>query len=195
MKQRCGWSLGDPLYLAYHDEEWGVAVHDDRKLFEFLVLEGAQAGLSWITILRRRAHYREAFDAFDPVKVASYSEDKMAMLRQDAGIIRNKLKIRSAVKNAQAFLKVQAEFGSFDRYIWQFVHGQPIMNHFATLADVPAQTAESQAMSKDLKKRGFTFVGPVICYAYMQAVGMVNDHVVSCFRHQEIIDANNVTAL
>lgn len=186
MIHRCEWAGDDPLYVAYHDEEWGVPQHDDRVLFEFLILEGAQAGLSWSTILRKREHYRAAFDAFDPVKVAHYDDAKMAELLANPGIVRNRLKVRSAVKNAQAFLKVQAEFGSFDACIWRFTGGQPIINRWGTLADIPAETVESQAMSKDLKKRGFNFVGPTICYAFMQACGIVNDHTLRCFRHAEI---------
>ena len=186
MKTRCGWAGADPLYVAYHDEEWGVPVHDDQTLFEFLILEGAQAGLSWSTILNKRENYRRAFDNFDPKKVAAYDEAKVAELLSDPGIVRNKLKVRSAVANARAFLAVQEEFGRFDAYIWQFVGGQPKQNGWRTLAEIPAQTAESEAMSKDLKKRGFNFVGPTICYAFMQAVGMVNDHTVDCFRHQAL---------
>ena len=185
-KVRCLWSGSDPLYRQYHDEEWGVPVHDDRTLFEFLILEGAQAGLSWSTILNKRENYRRAFDNFDPKKVAAYDEAKVAELLSDPGIVRNKLKVRSAVANARAFLAVQEEFGRFDAYIWQFVGGQPKQNGWRTLAEIPAQTAESEAMSKDLKKRGFNFVGPTICYAFMQAVGMVNDHTVDCFRHQAL---------
>jgi len=186
MKTRCGWAGADPLYVAYHDEEWGVPVHDDQTLFEFLILEGAQAGLSWSTILNKRENYRRAFDNFDPKKVAAYDEAKVAELLSDPGIVRNKLKVRSAVANARAFLAVQEEFGRFDAYIWQFVGGQPKQNGWRTLAEIPAQTAESEAMSKDLRRRGFNFVGPTICYAFMQAVGMVNDHTVDCFRHQEL---------
>jgi len=176
----------DPLYIAYHDEEWGVPVHDDRLLFEFLVLEGAQAGLSWSTVLRKRDAYRHAFDRFDPRKVARYDKRKIAALMADAGIVRNRAKIESAVKNATAFLDVQAEFGSFDAYQWRFVDGRPIQNRRRAVGDIPAHTAESDAMSKDLKTRGFTFVGSTIIYAHMQAVGMVNDHVVDCFRHREV---------
>ena len=185
--KRCGWATGDELYLEYHDREWGVPVHDDRLLFEFLILEGAQAGLSWATILRKRENYRIAFDNFDYDKVARYSEGKIAELLQDKGIVRNKLKVRAAVVNAQAFLKIQEEYGSFDRYIWRFVNGTPIQNHWQSLAEIPATTAESDAMSRDLKKRGFKFVGSTICYAFMQAVGMVNDHLVDCFRHPEVV--------
>jgi DNA-3-methyladenine glycosylase I len=177
---RCGWSLGDPLYRAYHDTEWGVPVHDDQKLFEFLLLEGAQAGLSWITILRKRESYRAAFDGFDPLKVAAYGEDKIAALLLDPGIIRNRLKIRAAVTNAQAFLKVQGEFGSFERYIWQFVGGEPLINHWERMDQIPATSPQSDALSKDLVRRGFKFVGSTICYAHMQATGMVNDHVLGC---------------
>lgn len=183
---RCGWEGNDPLYVEYHDREWGVPVHDDRLIFEFLVLEGAQAGLSWITILRKRDAYRKAFDGFDPHKVARYDERKVKRLLADPGIVRNERKIRAAIENARRFLEVQREHGSFDRYIWQFVGGRPIRNRFRRLAEVPALTPESEAMSRDLRKRGFRFVGPTICYAHMQATGMVNDHLVSCFRHREV---------
>jgi len=183
---RCEWCGTDPDYVAYHDEEWGVPVHDDRKLFEMLCLEGAQAGLSWITILRKRENYRAAFDHFDAVKIARYSEAKLEKLMQNPGIVRNRLKIYGAVKNAKAFLAVQKEFGSFDTYIWQFVGGRPIVNARRSLKEVPAKTPESDAMSKALKKRGFTFVGSTICYAFMQATGMVNDHVVDCFRYKAV---------
>jgi DNA-3-methyladenine glycosylase I len=186
MKKRCAWSGTDARYVAYHDEEWGVPVHDDRLLFEFLVLEGAQAGLSWSTILRKRDAYRRAFDRFDPRKVARYDGRKVAALLADAGIVRNRAKVDSAVKNARVFLDVQTEFGSFDAYQWRFVDGRPIQNRRRTVGDVPARTPESDAMSKDLKSRGFSFVGSTIIYAHMQAVGMVNDHVVDCFRHREI---------
>jgi len=182
-KKRCAWSGTEPLYVAYHDEEWGVPVHDDARLFEFLVLEGAQAGLSWSTILRKRDAYRRAFDRFDPRKVARYDKRKIAALMADAGIVRNRAKIESAIKNAKAFLDVQEEFGSFDAYQWRFVDGRPIQSRRRTVADIPARTAQSDAMSKDLKSRGFSFVGSTIIYAHMQAVGMVNDHVVGCFRH------------
>jgi DNA-3-methyladenine glycosylase I len=185
MNQRCDWAKGE-LYEQYHDIEWGVPVHDDQTIFEFLVLEGAQAGLSWSTILNKRTHYRKVFSAFDPRKVARYDERKVAALLEDPGIVRNRLKVRAAVTNANAFLAVQKEFGTFDAYIWSFVGGKPIQNRWATLKDVPARTAESDAMSKDLQKRGFTFVGSTICYAHMQATGMVNDHLVSCFRHKEL---------
>lgn len=183
---RCGWAGDDPLYCAYHDEEWGVPLHDDQRLFEFLILEGAQAGLSWITVLRKRENYRAAFEDFDPVKVAQYDAAKIEALLQNPGIIRNRLKVQSAVRNAQAFLKVQAEFGTFDAYIWGFVGGKPRQNHWQSLSDVPAETDEARAMSKDLKRRGFNFVGPTICYAFMQACGMVNDHVTSCFRYEAL---------
>ena len=182
---RCSWANGD-LSIRYHDEEWGVPVHDNRTLFEFLILEGAQAGLSWTTILNKREAYRKAFDGFHPERVARYDHKKMDQLLLDAGIVRNRLKISSAIANAQAFLRVQQEFGSFDRYIWQFVGHVPRQNSPRSLQQVPAQTAESDAMSKDLKKRGFNFVGSTICYAFMQAVGMVNDHVVHCFRYKAL---------
>lgn len=185
-RKRCAWAGTDPLYVAYHDEEWGVPLHDDRALFEFLVLEGAQAGLSWITILRKRDAYRRAFDRFDPRKVARYNERKIAALLADAGIVRNRAKVASAVKNARAFLEVQAEFGSFDAYQWRFVGGRSLQNRRRAIGDVPARTAESDAMSKDLKSRGFTFVGSTIVYAHMQACGMVNDHLVDCFRYREV---------
>lgn len=184
-KKRCGWAGEDPLYIQYHDEEWGRPAHDDRHLFEMICLEGAQAGLSWITILRKRENYRTAFDNFDAAAIARYDDAKIAELLQNPGIVRNKLKVNAFVKNARGYLAIQEEFGSFDRYIWQFVGGKPILNHWDTLAEVPPQTAESEAMSKDLKKRGFTFVGPTICYAFMQACGMVNDHLVSCFCHPD----------
>lgn len=183
---RCEWCGDDPLYIEYHDTEWGVPCHDDHRWFEMLILEGVQAGLSWITVLRKRENYRVAYDNFDVEKVARYDEAKIAEQLQNSGIIRNRLKVRAAVKNAQAFIKTQDEFGSFDSYIWQFTDGQPIVNRFETLADIPAETEQSQAMSKDLKKRGFTFVGPTICYALMQSCGMVNDHVLACFRYEEV---------
>jgi DNA-3-methyladenine glycosylase I len=172
--------------MAYHDREWGVPLHDDRALFEFLILEGAQAGLSWSTILKKRPAYRTAFDRFNPRKVARYGDEKIAALLANAGIVRNHLKIRAAVRNAQALLTLQKEFGSFDTYIWQFVGGQPMQNRRRRMEDLPARTPQSDAMSKDLAKRGFTFVGSTICYAFMQATGMVNDHVVGCFRHKEL---------
>ena len=179
---RCEWVTSDPLYLAYHDEEWGVPVHDDLKLFEMLTLEGAQAGLSWITVLKRREGYRAAFDGFDPQIVATYGEDKIDSLMLDVGIIRNAAKIRSTINNARALLRVPEEFGSFDAYIWRFVGSVQRVNCPATLSDVPAETEESRAMSKDLKQRGFSFVGSTICYAFMQACGMVDDHTATCFR-------------
>lgn len=182
-KTRCEWCGTDPDYVAYHDAEWGRPVHDDRKLFEMLCLEGAQAGLSWITILRKRENYRAAFDNFDAAKIARYSETKLEKLMHNPGLVRNRLKIYGTVKNAQAFLAVQKEFGAFDKYIWQFVGGKPKINAWRSLKEVPAKTAESDALSKALKKRGFTFVGSTICYAFMQAVGMVNDHTVECFRY------------
>ena len=184
-KNRCSWANpNNQLYCQYHDEEWGFPEHDDNKLFEMLILEGAQAGLSWETVLKKRQNYREAFDGFDPKKVANYDEAKEAQLLQNEGIIRNRLKIKSAIRNAQAFLKIQQEFGSFDNYIWGFVNGKPIKNHFKTLSDLPAKTAISDQISKDLKKRGMNFVGSTIIYAFMQAIGMVDDHMVSCFRYQ-----------
>jgi DNA-3-methyladenine glycosylase I len=185
-KKRCAWSGTTPMYVAYHDEEWGVPVHDDRLLFEFLVLEGAQAGLNWSTILRKRDAYRRAFDRFEPRKVAAYDKRKVAALLADAGIVRNRLKIESAIRNARAFLDVQSEFGSFDAYQWRFVDGRPVQNRRRAVRDIPPRTAQSDAMSSDLKGRGFTFVGSTIIYAHMQAVGMVNDHVVNCFRYREV---------
>ena len=185
MTVRCAWAGTNPLYVTYHDEEWGVPLHDDRKLFEMLILEGAQAGLSWITILQRREGYRRAFDGFDPAVVAAYGEEKIAELLQDTGIIRNRQKVRSAVNNAQRFLEVQAEHGSFDAYIWGFVDGKPIQNARTGMGDIPAKTPLSDAISKDLVKRGFNFVGSTIMYAHMQATGMVNDHVVDCFRYAQ----------
>jgi DNA-3-methyladenine glycosylase I len=183
---RCAWPGVDPLYIRYHDEEWGVPVHDDRTLFEFLVLEGAQAGLSWITILKRREGYRKAFAEFDPKVVACYGDSDVVRLLSDPGIIRNRAKVHSAIQNAKAFLKVQDEFGSFDAYIWSFVDGTPIVNRFESMQEIPASTELSDAISKDLKKRGFSFVGSTIIYAHMQATGMVNDHVTSCFRHSQL---------
>ena len=183
--KRSAWAKND-LAIEYHDKEWGVPVHDDQRLFEFLILEGAQAGLSWDTILRKRDNYREAFAGFDPAKVARYSESKCEKLMQNEGIIRNRLKIASAVSNAKAFLRVQKEFGSFDRYIWGFVGGKPIVNRTKSLADIVAKTEISDAISKDLKKRGFNFVGSTIMYAFMQATGMVNDHLIDCFRYKEV---------
>lgn len=186
---RCPWCLSDPLYIAYHDREWGRPVHDDRKLFEMLILEGAQAGLSWITILRKRENYRKAFDGFDARKMSRYTGTKTRSLLKNSGIVRNRLKIESAVSNAKAFLNIQKEFGSFDDYIWKFVGGKPIVNRPRSMKQIPATTAASDAMSKDLKKRGFRFVGSTICYAFMQATGMVDDHLQKCFirarRHGE----------
>ncbi|HJV18179.1 MAG TPA: DNA-3-methyladenine glycosylase I [Bacillales bacterium] len=182
---RCGWVNHDPLYIDYHDHEWGVPVYDDRILFEFLNLEGAQAGLSWYTILKKRENYRVAFDHFDPEKIIQYDDKKIEELLKNEGIVRNKLKINAVITNAKAFLKVIDEFGSFSKYIWSFVNGKPIQNHFKELKDVPASTEISDRMSKDLKKRGFKFVGSTICYAYMQAVGMVNDHIVTCDGYQK----------
>ena len=184
-KTRCGWSSGE-LMTAYHDSEWGVPLHDDRALFEFLILEGAQAGLSWSTILRKRDNYRAAFDGFDARKIARYEERKHAALMADAGIVRNRLKVGAAIDNARAFLKTQDEFGSFDAYVWRFVDGFPLRNRWRQMEDVPARTPQSDAMSKDLAKRGFRFVGSTICYAFMQATGMVNDHLVACFRYKEV---------
>jgi DNA-3-methyladenine glycosylase I len=183
---RCLWAAQDALLMRYHDEEWGAPVHEDRALFEFLVLEGAQAGLSWSTILKKRPAYRAAFDDFNPSKVGRYSEAKIAALLANPGIVRNRLKIRSAVRNAQALLAVQKEFGTFDRFIWQFVGGQPVQNRWRRMDDLPARSPQSDAMSKDLAKRGFNFVGSTICYAFMQATGMVNDHLVDCFRYKEL---------
>ena len=182
-RQRCTWATNE-LLIAYHDEEWGVPVHDDRRLFEFLILEGAQAGLSWDTILRKREHYREVFDGFDAGKISAYGEGKVAELLADPGIVRNRLKVNAAVVNAKCFLAVVGEAGSFDEYLWSFVGGRPIVNRWKAMSQVPARTAESDAMSKALSKRGFKFVGSTICYAMMQAVGMVNDHLVGCPRHQ-----------
>jgi DNA-3-methyladenine glycosylase I len=185
-RTRCGWAGSDPLYVAYHDTEWGIPVHDDRKLYELLVLEGAQAGLSWITILRRREAYAEAFEGFDPVRVARFGTRQIDRLLKNEKIIRNRGKIESAVKNAKAFLAIQDEAGSFDTYQWGFVGGTPRQNTWGSLAEIPPKTPESEAFSKDLKRRGMTFVGPTIIYAHMQAVGMVNDHISSCFRHSEL---------
>jgi DNA-3-methyladenine glycosylase I len=184
--KRCTWCGDDPLYLTYHDTEWGVPVHDDHKLFEFLILEGAQAGLSWITILRKRENYRAAFDEFDATRIARYDAGKMQMLLQNPGIVRNRLKVAAAVTNAQQFLEVQSEFGTFDKFIWQFVDGKPKHNARRAMGDIPVSTPESDAMSKELKRRGFKFVGSTICYAHMQATGMVNDHTTDCFRYKEL---------
>jgi DNA-3-methyladenine glycosylase I len=185
-KNRCPWSTSDPLYIGYHDAEWGVPVHDDQRLFEMLVLDGAQAGLSWITILRKRENYRKAFHDFDPEEVARYGKKEIGRLLKNEGIVRNRLKIESAVKNANAFLEVQREFGTFDSYIWQFVGGSTKVNSWKSLKQIPASTKQSDAMSKDLKRRGFSFVGSTICYAFMQAAGLVNDHVTTCFRYREL---------
>jgi len=185
-KTRCAWVTDDPLYIHYHDTEWGIPIYDDRFLFEFLILEGAQAGLSWITILRKRENYRKAFNNFDAKKIVKYDSEKVKALLQNEGIVRNRLKIAATIQNAKCFLEVQKEFGSFDKYIWQFVHGRPIIHRFRKLSELPAKTKESDAMSADLKKRGFKFVGSTICYAFMQAAGMVNDHLMHCFRYKEL---------
>ena len=185
-KYRCGWCEGDTLYEAYHDREWGVPIYDDETLFEFLILETFQAGLSWITVLRKRENFRKAFDDFDYKKIANYPQAKIDELLQDAGIIRNKLKVNATVTNAQAFIKIQEEFGSFSKYIWAFTNGKPIKNAFKTLNDIPANTPLSDTISKDLKKRGFKFVGSTVVYAHMQATGMINDHEVNCFRYSEV---------
>lgn len=186
MNSRCPWCGDDPLYVAYHDSEWGVPVHDDRHLFEFLILEGAQAGLSWITILRKRDNYRRAMDGFDIATVAAYGEADVARLLADSGIVRNRLKIRATINNAKAVLAIQKEFGSFAEYLWRFVNHRPLLNHWRALSQVPARTALSDAISKDLQKRGCSFVGSTIIYSLMQATGMVNDHLIDCFRHREI---------
>jgi DNA-3-methyladenine glycosylase I len=186
MKKRCTWPGDDPLYITYHDREWGVPSHDDRHLFEMLILEGAQAGLSWITILRKRENYRRAFANWDADKIARFGQKDVARLMADAGIVRNRLKISAAIENAKAFLKVRAEFGSFDTYVWQFVGGSPMQNKRRPMGELPSRTRESDTMSRELKQRGFRFVGTTICYAFMQAVGMVNDHVTSCFRYAEL---------
>lgn len=186
MKKRCFWVSNDPLYIEYHDQEWGVPVYDDDKLFEFLILETFQAGLSWITVLKKRENFRKAFDNFDYKKIANYGENKYENLLQDQGIIRNKLKIKATISNAQAFMKVQEEFGTFSKYIWGFVDGKPIKNSFDKREDVPATTALSDQISKDLKKRGFKFVGSTVIYAHMQATGMVNDHTTDCYRYHEV---------
>ena len=186
MKKRCKWAGSDPVYIDYHDNEWGIEIHNDRMLFEFLILEGAQAGLSWITILKKRNNYRMAFDGFDPEKVSCYDSDKIGSLLENEGLIRNRLKIESAVKNAKAFLSVKREFGSFDSYVWKFVGGKRIKNSWKIHSQIPKVSKESIAMSNDLKKRGFSFVGPTICYAFMQATGRVNDHTVGCFRYNDV---------
>jgi len=184
---RCSWVSNDPLYIKYHDEEWGVPLVDEQRLFEFLILETFQAGLSWITVLRKRENFRAAFEHFDVKKVAAFDDAKVASLMEDAGVIRNGAKIRSAVSNAQAFIQIQKEFGSFSEYIWDFVDGKPIQNSLQSLKDIPAKTELAEQISKDLKKRGFKFVGPTVVYAHMQATGMVNDHTVDCFRHKEVV--------
>ncbi len=186
LKNRCPWSSSNPLYIRYHDREWGVPLHNDRKLFEFLILEGMQAGLSWLTILKKRQNFRKAFSDFDPKKVARFDSLKIRRLMKDKSIIRNKLKIKAAIQNAKAFIRIQKEFGSFNKYVWQFVGGEPQMNRRKSLKEIPAKTKESDGMSEDLKKRGFSFVGSTICYAHMQATGMVNDHLTSCFRYKEV---------
>jgi len=185
---RCEWCGNDPLYIAYHDKEWGVPLHEDQLLFEFLILEGAQAGLSWLTILKKRQNYRQAFDTFDCVRIANYTETDVKRLLADSGIVRNRLKIESAIKNARGVLKIQDKYGSLDAYLWRYVDGVPRQNAWKSVSEVPAKTEASELMSRDLEKRGFKFVGPTICYAFMQAVGMVNDHTTDCFRHQEIRD-------
>jgi DNA-3-methyladenine glycosylase I len=186
MKNRCIWCGEDPLYIDYHDNEWGVPIHDDRLLFEFLILEGAQAGLSWITILKKRDNYRKAFHNFDYKKVSNYSQDDIERLMNNSGIVRNRRKIESTIKNAQGLIKIQEEFGSFDSYLWGYADGKPIQNQWKSMAEIPAKTQISEKLSKNLKKRGFNFVGPTICYAFMQAIGMVNDHIIDCFRYEEV---------
>jgi DNA-3-methyladenine glycosylase I len=188
MRRRCGWCGSNPLYIAYHDEEWGVPVHEDRRLFEFLLLEGAQAGLSWLTILKKRENYRKAFDGFDCERVASYTQDDVARLLADPGIVRNRLKIESAIKNARGVLAIREEHGSLDAFLWRFVDGMPVRNGWTSLEQVPARSALSDRLSKELQRRGCNFVGSTICYAFMQAVGMVNDHLVDCFRYREVGD-------
>jgi DNA-3-methyladenine glycosylase I len=185
--KRCPWPSNDPLMISYHDKEWGVPLHDDQKLYEFIVLDGAQAGLSWATVLRKRENFRKAFRGFDPKIVARYNEKDVQRLLKDEGIIRNRLKIESAITNAKMFLEIQNEFGSFDAYIWQFVGGEPLQHRLRRLSEIPASSKESDSMSKDLRKRGFKFVGSTICYAFMQAAGMVNDHLISCFRYREVM--------
>jgi DNA-3-methyladenine glycosylase I len=184
--ERCAWCGTDPLYVRYHDHEWGIPLHDDRRLFEMLILEGAQAGLNWLTILRKREGYRAAFDHFDPERIASYDATKIARLLANPGIVRNRLKIQAAIRNAQGFLTIREQHGGFDAFLWRYVDGQPRQNAWPTLAEVPARSPDADAMSRDLKRLGFTFVGPTICYAFMQAVGMVNDHTTNCFRYQEL---------
>lgn len=187
MKQRCEWAGSDPLYIKYHDEEWGIPVHDDRKLFEMLILEGAQAGLSWITVLRKQNNYRKAFDNFNPEKIARYNEEKINQLLMNPGIIRNRLKILAAIQNAKSFIEIKNKYGSFDNYIWRFVDYTPMINNWNSLKEIPPRTIESDLMSKELKKSGFKFVGSTICYAFMQAVGMVNDHLIYCFKHKQLL--------
>lgn len=187
-KTRCDWVNSNDLMIKYHDTEWGVPLHDDRKLFEFLILDGFQAGLSWSTILNKRDNFRRAFDNFDPIKISGYRRRKIGSLLKDTGIVRNKLKIEASISNAKAFLDIQTQFGSFDKYIWQFVGDRPIVNKWRNMKDIPANTKESDAMSKDLKMRGFKFVGTTICYAFMQAAGMVNDHIISCYRYREVME-------
>ena len=186
MEKRCAWCSDDPLYVSYHDTEWGVPVHDDRRLFEFLILEGAQAGLSWLTILKKRENYRKAFDNFEITRVARYGQQDIDRLLLDPGIVRNRLKIASAIQNAQGVLAIQKEYGTFDAFLWRYVNGNPIQNRWQSMADLPATSNESDQMSKDLKKRGFNFVGSTICYSLMQAVGMVNDHIADCFRSRGV---------
>ena len=186
MKTRCEWLTEDPVYVDYHDKEWGVPLHDDRKLFEFLILDAAQAGLSWLIILKKRENYRKAFDGFDASKIARYDQRKVKALLADSGIVRNRLKIESAIDNAKSFLAIRKEFGSFDKFIWQFTSGETIRNRWKSIKEIPGRTVESDAMSKELKRRGFRFVGSTICYAFMQAAGMVNDHIVKCFRYREV---------
>ena len=193
MKTRCRWCNDDPVYVSYHDEEWGVPIHDDRLLFEFLILEGAQAGLSWLTILKKRENYRKAFDHFDVKRVARYGQADMDRLLHDAGIVRNRLKIEAAIKNARGVLAIQKEFGTFDAYVWGYVQGVPLQNCWKQMGDIPTKTAVSDQMSRDLKKRGFNFVGTTICYSFMQAVGLVNDHSEDCFRHRELASAGGKT--
>ena len=193
-KVRCGWAGSDPLYIAYHDEEWGTPLRDDRALYEMLMLEGFQAGLSWITILRKRENFRRAFDGFEPARIAAYDERKVEQLMADAGIVRNRAKIEGAIGGARAYLEIMVEPGGFRDYVWQFVGGRPIVNQWRSMSEVPAETAEARAMSKALKARGFKFVGPTICYAFMQATGMVDDHLVSCFRYNDRLQASGTQA-
>lgn len=188
MLKRCEWCAGDPLYEKYHDKEWGVPIVNDRRLFEMLILEGTQAGLSWITILKKRNHYRKVFDKFNPEIIARYSKRKVSTLLNDQGIVRNRLKIEGTIKNARAYLELQEQEGKFSDFLWQFVDGRPVINKWKSLKNIPTATKQSEAMSKELKKRGFTFVGPTICYAFMQSVGMVNDHTTDCFRYSELLE-------